>query len=36
VQEQIFGPVVVAMPSSDPAELVPRANDNVSSLAAGI
>jgi phenylacetaldehyde dehydrogenase len=36
VQEQIFGPVVVAMPFSDPAELVPRANDNLYSLAAGI
>jgi phenylacetaldehyde dehydrogenase len=36
VQEEIFGPVVVAMPFSDPAELVPRANDNVYGLAAGI
>ena len=36
VQEEIFGPVVVAMPFSDPAELVPRANDNVYGLAAGV
>jgi hypothetical protein len=36
VQEEIFGPVVVAMPFSDPAELVPSANDNVYGLAAGI
>ena len=36
VQEEIFGPVVVAMPFTDPEELVPRANDNVYGLAAGI
>jgi phenylacetaldehyde dehydrogenase len=35
VQEEIFGPVVVAIPFSEPAELVPRANDNVYGLAAG-
>jgi len=28
--------VVVAMPFSDPAELMPRANDNVYGLAAGV
>src|SRR6184192_450750 len=27
VQEEIFGPVVAAMPFTDPEELVPRAND---------
>jgi phenylacetaldehyde dehydrogenase len=36
VQEEIFGPVVVAMPFSDPEELAPRANDNVYGLAAGV
>jgi phenylacetaldehyde dehydrogenase len=36
VQEEIFGPVVVAMPFSDPEELIPRANDNVYGLAAGV
>jgi phenylacetaldehyde dehydrogenase len=36
VQEEIFGPVVVAMPFSSPEEIVPRANDNVYGLAAGI
>jgi len=36
VQEEIFGPVVVAMPFSDPEEIVPRANDNVYGLAAGV
>ena len=36
VQEEIFGPVVVAMPFTDPSELVPRANDNVYGLAAGV
>jgi phenylacetaldehyde dehydrogenase len=35
VQEEIFGPVVVAIPFSEPAELVPRPNDNVYGLAAG-
>jgi len=36
VQEEIFGPVVVAMPFSDPEEIVPEANDNVYGLAAGV
>jgi len=36
VQEEIFGPVVVAMPFTDPEEIAPRANDNVYGLAAGI
>jgi phenylacetaldehyde dehydrogenase len=36
VQEEIFGPVVVAMPFSEPEELAQRANDNVYGLAAGI
>jgi phenylacetaldehyde dehydrogenase len=36
VQEEIFGPVVAAMPFSDPEEIVARANDNVYGLAAGV
>jgi phenylacetaldehyde dehydrogenase len=36
VQEEIFGPVVAAMPFSDPEEIIPRANDNVYGLAAGV
>src|SRR2546423_4803396 len=36
VQEEIFGPVVVAMPFSGAEEIVPRANDNVYGLAAGV
>jgi phenylacetaldehyde dehydrogenase len=36
VQEEIFGPVVAAMPFSDPEEIVVRANDNVYGLAAGV
>ena len=36
VQEEIFGPVVVAMPFTEPDEIVVRANDNVYGLAAGV
>ncbi len=36
VQEEIFGPVVVTIPFDDPEELVPRANDSVYGLAAGV
>ncbi len=36
VQEEIFGPVVVAMPFSDLDEILPVANDTVYGLAAGI
>jgi phenylacetaldehyde dehydrogenase len=36
VQEEIFGPVVAAMPFSDVDELLPRANDTVYGLAAGV
>lgn len=36
VQEEIFGPVVTAMPFTSPEELIPRANDTVYGLAAGI
>src|SRR5450432_1521308 len=36
VQEEIFGPVVTAIPFDDPEELTPRANDSVYGLAAGI
>jgi len=35
-QEEIFGPVVVAVPFSDPSEVEPAANDTVYGLAAGI
>ena len=36
VQEEIFGPVVVAMPFSDLDEILPVANDTEYGLAAGI
>jgi phenylacetaldehyde dehydrogenase len=36
VQEEIFGPVVAAMPFEKPEDIVPRANDNVYGLAAGV
>ncbi len=36
VQEEIFGPVVTAMPFTSPEELLPRANDTVYGLAAGV
>ncbi|MBV9342554.1 MAG: aldehyde dehydrogenase family protein, partial [Acidobacteria bacterium] len=36
VREEIFGPVVTAMPFTDPSELMPRANENVYGLAAGV
>src|ERR1051326_2994703 len=36
VQEEIFGPVVTAMPYDDVDELIPRANDTVYGLAAAI
>ena len=36
VQEEIFGPVVTAMPYEDLDELIPRANDTVYGLAAAI
>ena len=36
VQEEIFGPVVAAIPFDDPEELMSRANDTVYGLAAGI
>ena len=36
VQEEIFGPVVAAIPFDSPEELLPRANDTVYGLAAGI
>ena len=36
VEEEIFGPVVAAMPFASPEEIVTRANDNVYGLAAGI
>jgi len=36
VQEDIFGPVVTAMPFTDPEEIISRANDNIYGLAAGV
>ena len=36
VQEEIFGPVVTAIPFRDPEELVGQANDSTYGLAAGI
>jgi phenylacetaldehyde dehydrogenase len=36
VQEEIFGPVVVAMPFDDPNEIVATANDSRYGLAAGV
>jgi phenylacetaldehyde dehydrogenase len=36
VREEIFGPVVTAMPFNDPAEIVPKANNSEYGLAAGI
>jgi phenylacetaldehyde dehydrogenase len=36
VQEEIFGPVVTAMPFSDPEEILPRANDSAYGLAAAV
>jgi phenylacetaldehyde dehydrogenase len=36
VQEEIFGPVVTAMPFTDPEELLPRANDTAYGLAAAV
>jgi phenylacetaldehyde dehydrogenase len=36
VQEEIFGPVVTAIPFDNPEELLPRANDSIYGLAAGI
>ncbi len=36
VREEIFGPVVTAMPFTDPEELLPRANDTTYGLAAAV
>jgi phenylacetaldehyde dehydrogenase len=36
VKEEIFGPVVTAMPFNDPEEIIPRANDSTYGLAAAV
>ena len=36
VREEIFGPVVTAMPFDDPEEILPRANDSSYGLAAAV
>jgi phenylacetaldehyde dehydrogenase len=36
VQEEIFGPVVTAIPFNDAEDLIPRANDSSYGLAAGV
>src|SRR5208282_685160 len=36
VQEEIFGPVVTAIPFRDLDEIVPKANDSIYGLAAGV
>jgi len=36
VQEEIFGPVVTAIPFDDPSDLISQANDTMYGLAAGI
>src|ERR1700734_3982513 len=36
VQEEIFGPVVAAMPFDNPEEILPRANDSAYGLAAAV
>jgi len=36
VQEEIFGPVVTAMPFDNPEEILPRANDSAYGLAAAV
>jgi phenylacetaldehyde dehydrogenase len=36
VKEEIFGPVVTAMPFTDPEEIIPRANSSEYGLAAGV
>ena len=36
VREEIFGPVVTAMPFDDPEEIMPRANDSEYGLAAAV
>src|SRR5450432_719727 len=36
VQEEIFGPVVVAMPFTDPEEIIPHANNSDYGLAAAV